>query len=159
MLAARHPPAWAGRYIGLPFKERGRGPDVFDCWGLARFMRFEETGVLYPSYVECYEQFDDFTKADAAEHIGRVILANMDDWEIVEQPNHDPTKGEVQPLNLAKHRPFDCLLIRMKGQPWHVATVVAPGIMVHIEEGHDSVWDRYDSFKWRNRILEIRRHA
>jgi len=31
--------------IGAPFRYGGRGPDVFDCYGLVRFLYFQRTGV------------------------------------------------------------------------------------------------------------------
>lgn len=41
---------WAAKYIGLPYKEGGRGPDTFDCWGLVRWIYEQEFQILLPDY-------------------------------------------------------------------------------------------------------------
>lgn len=42
---------WAERYIGKPFVDGGRGPDVFDCWGLLRWIVANELRrPLLPTY-------------------------------------------------------------------------------------------------------------
>jgi len=38
--------------VGAPYADGGRGPDVFDCWGLVRAIYREHLGVDLPSYGE-----------------------------------------------------------------------------------------------------------
>ena len=39
---------WGTKYIGLPYEEGGRGPKVFDCWGLVRWAYSQEHGIELP---------------------------------------------------------------------------------------------------------------
>lgn len=41
---------WAGKYIGKPWMSGARGPDSFDCWGLARWIQRVEFGRSLPVY-------------------------------------------------------------------------------------------------------------
>lgn len=42
---------WVNRYLQCTYEDGGRGPDVFDCWGLVRHVRYAELGLrLLPSY-------------------------------------------------------------------------------------------------------------
>ena len=36
--------------IGRPFRDGGRGPEAFDCWGLVRFVEAEHFGVEVPDW-------------------------------------------------------------------------------------------------------------
>ena len=53
----------------------------------------------------------------------------------------------------------DCVLLRMAGLPFHVGIVVAPGHMLHIEGGLDSVCERYARPQWRQRVVGFWRWA
>lgn len=43
---------WATSYIGKEWKWGGRGPDVFDCWGLVRHVYAARYGVELGNYLE-----------------------------------------------------------------------------------------------------------
>ena len=131
-------PSWAAEYIGLPFCAHGRSRNGADCWGLVRLILAGRFGLVLPSYAEGYE-----TVEDAAE-IGRLIRGEMVSW---------------RPVPWEAARAGDVVLMRLLGQPMHVGVVVAPGWMLHIEDGIDSCLERYDGAKWRRRVLGIYRHA
>lgn len=42
---------WALQYIGKPWVSGGRGPEVFDCWGLLRWVYQHHYGVALPEFV------------------------------------------------------------------------------------------------------------
>ena len=37
------------RFVGLPYAPGGRGPEAFDCWGLARLVYAELLGLALPA--------------------------------------------------------------------------------------------------------------
>ena len=37
------------RYVGLPYAPGGRGPEAFDCWGLARLVYADLLGLALPA--------------------------------------------------------------------------------------------------------------
>ncbi len=129
-------PAWVSRYIGLPFVEHGRTAAGVDCWGVIRLCLSEQFGLELPSYVDGY--------ASTTEHevLGRLIPSQMAPWR--EVTGHE--------------RAGDVALLRVRGAPMHVGLVVAPGWMLHIESGIDSMVERYDGVRWAQRLLGIFRH-
>jgi len=131
------PPSWVADYVGLPFKEHGRGRDGMDCWGLCRTVLAERFGLHLPAYVEGYASTED------AKDIARIIRGEMAPW---------------RPVPAGAERPGDVALIRMLNHPMHVGVVVARGWMLHIEEGIDACLERYDGSKWRRRLIGIYRH-
>jgi cell wall-associated NlpC family hydrolase len=129
-------PAWAAHYIGLPFREHGRGRHGADCWGLVLLVAAERFDIRLPSYVAGYASTRD------ADDIGRLVRGQMDMWREVAR---------------GRERPGDVVLMRLMNQPMHVGVVVARGWMLHIEEGIDACLERYDGAKWRRRVLGIYR--
>ncbi|MFW5909185.1 MAG: C40 family peptidase [Thiohalospira sp.] len=123
-------------YIGLPFADRGRGPEAFDCWGLYRWVLRREWGVALPSYAEDYPSALEL--AEVAALIRRESLV----WGAV------PRGGE---------RPGDMVVLRLRGDPWHVGLITEPGWMLHIHRRTDSIHERYDSTLWRHRVQHIQR--
>jgi len=131
-------PDWVADYVGLPFRAHGRDRGGVDCWGLVRLVLAERFGLALPSYVGGYAGVED------AEDIGRLIRGEMGPWREI------PAGGE---------RAGDVVLMRLMNQPMHIGVVVAPGWMLHIEEGIDACLDRYDGARWRRRVLGIYRHV
>jgi cell wall-associated NlpC family hydrolase len=58
--------------LGLPFKRGARGPDQYDCYGLAREM-FRRAGVVVP----------DFTSPGTIEHTAALISSACQSWRKV----------------------------------------------------------------------------
>ena len=130
--------AWAGQYIGLRFSEHGRiRQDGVDCWGLARLIWQEQFGLAVPSYVDAYES------TLAEDQLGRLVRGELGPW---------------RPVAGGQEQPGDGVLIRMRGQPMHVAVVAGGGRMVHVEQGIDSVLEVYGDRRWRHRVLGFYRH-
>ena len=130
-------PDWVNAYVGLPFKEHGRNREGVDCWGLVRLVLAERFGRRLPSYADGYA-----STGDAAD-IGRLIRGEMGPWRPV------PERGE---------QAGDVVLMRLLNQPMHVGVVVAPGWMLHIEDGIDACLESYDGARWRRRVLGLYRH-
>lgn len=129
-------PDWVAEYVGLPFAEHGRDRSGVDCWGLIRLVLAARFGVRVPSYV------GDYTSTIDQDELGRLMRGEMAPWREVTGREHIG----------------DGVLLRVRGQPIHVGLVVAPGWMLHIERGIDSVIERYDGNRWAKRLIGIFRH-
>lgn len=126
------------RWIGIPYRDRGRAFDGCDCWGLVMLWYRHELGLVLPDYGETYSSSDDVT--DAA----RAVTENAEDsiW------------GQV-PWDMA--RKGDIVVLRLMGFPCHVGVVLAPGRMLHILRSHASILERYDGAIYRGRLVGLYR--
>lgn len=129
-------PDFASKYVGMPFKQHGRDMSGADCYGLHWIIGTVEYGQTLPKY--------DVEYADAHDRneVGTLIRHEMSAcWEECEAEN-----GSL-------------ILLRVMGQPWHVGTVIAPGIFIHIIEGSNACIERYDSKNWNRRLLGFYRYV
>jgi len=129
-------PAWVGAWVGLPYADKGRGPNAFDCWGLARAVLQAERGIRLPDYAEAYESASD------PESASRAVMAGLaEGWQKVTVPVV-----------------FDLVILAIARRPWHCGIVVAPGWFLHCPPPHRgntqtlSCVERLDSIAWRNRV-------
>lgn len=163
------PPAWADEYVGIPWKNGGRARvapegapslngaraacDGLDCWGLVRLIAAERFGAQLPAYDETTwrecEKRDDQLAANAelaAFMNGERVKGWEPMWEAAAAPSNEPLGG-------GRVAPGDVVLIRNLGAPIHVGVVVAPGHMLHIEEGIDAMCVEYDDAKTERRVI------
>ena len=131
-------PIWAGRYIGLPFRDHGRDRTGLDCWGLVRLVMGEQFDVALPSLSQEYEH------TLALDDISGVIQRQITAWQTITQ---------------GTEKCGDVIVLRLHGQPLHVGLVLGDRQMLHVEARIDSAIERYDSARWRNRIFGFYRHA
>jgi cell wall-associated NlpC family hydrolase len=124
-------PIWAGRYIGLPFMERGRDRGGLDCWGLVRLIMAEQFMIALPCFAREYDRTAD------SDVIGGIVRREAPQWRAI--PAGEEELGDV-------------IVLRMRGAPMHVGTVIGDGQMLHIEKGVNSAIDRYQGLRWRDRI-------
>lgn len=155
------PPAWADAYVGLPWKNGGRARDGLDCWGLARLVAAERFGAELPAYdTTTWREFstdgapsrDDRRKqveanAELAAFIGGEKARH---WAPVWEAATAPPLG---PLGGGEVRPGDVVLIRNAGAAIHVGIAVAPGWMLHIEDGVDAMCVPYDDARTERRVI------
>jgi len=130
---------WAGKYVGLRWREHGRGEDGVDCWGLLRLVLGREFDIDVPSYDDLDWRGDD-NRATVIRRTRREIA----DWRPI-------VKGEEQP--------GDGIMLRIAGHPTHVAVVAGGGYMLHVEENIDTFLERYDGLHWSKRVLGFWRHG
>lgn len=131
-------PAWVGDYVGLPYQEGGRVRSGLDCYGLLRLVINERFGGALPEY-EAIVWCED-----------RDLLASLMEERV----------RLWQPVRQGRERAGDGVLLRVMGRPIHVGVVIAPGWMLHVESGCDSVLERYDiGTRWERRVLGFYRHA
>ena len=119
------------RFVGLPWRDRGRGPDGFDCWGLLRHVYASCLGIDLPSHDGAY-----LSAADR-EALSGLIDTGLEDWR------------EISPANAAT---FDGVLMTEAGVKRHIGIVAGPRLVLHIEPGANAVIQRADSLALRRRI-------
>lgn len=125
--------SWATKYIGLPYREKGRDRTGLDCWGLVRYVLHEERGLTLPSYTEDYATSQDTHEIEALMR-GEIV-------------SHWTT------IAVADAQPFDGIVLRMLGHPIHFGLVVAPPYFMHALRGAGTVLERWDSLMWQKRVL------
>lgn len=143
-------PVWVKKYIGIPFKELGRDFDGCDCWGLVRLVSKNEFGVDLDSYDD---EYISTIEGDGAVHaLEKYGINNPGHWEKIEggaevEGNYILMNG-IYTIDGKKYR-----------APLHVGIVIQPGVMLHTEEGFDSVWTRYQEDRTiKNRIVGFYRY-
>ncbi|HCS24023.1 MAG TPA: NlpC/P60 family protein [Alphaproteobacteria bacterium] len=130
-------PIWAGRYIGLPFRDHGRDRSGLDCWGLVRLVMAEQFSIALPSLAAEYEH------TLALDDISGIIRRQIPAWQ--EVPQGHETCGDV-------------VVLRLHGLPLHVGVVLGDGYMLDVEARIDSAIEKYDQLRWKDRLYGFYRH-
>lgn len=132
-------PPWVAGWIGLPYEDKGRGPDAFDCYGLVRGALAAQFRLCLPSYDDTYVAAGDRHSVATA-----VEAALTNTWAPVVSP---------QPVAAG-----DVVILKVGGRPWHCGLVVARNLFLHILEGGTSCIERLDGVQWVRRIEGVYRH-
>lgn len=141
------PPAWAGRYVGIPFADLGRDGDGCDCWGLVRLVVAEQAGIELPSLATSYG-----SEANLAAVGNTVETARVGgDWQRIAQ-------GEERPLDLVEMSTTVRGESRWVIAPLHVGVVVGAGWLLHIERATAATLARYNDQTISRRVLGFWRH-
>lgn len=127
------------KYVGIPFKDKGRDQSGTDCWGLIRLVFKTEKSVDLPDLSGDYEDTHDCAGINAT-----YIKEAQSRWK---------------PVEAGKEKPMDVAVFKIKGMPMHVGIVLSRKRFLHVSRGMDSVIDRYDSLRWRNRIEGFYRYG
>jgi cell wall-associated NlpC family hydrolase len=125
-------------FVGVPYLDRGRTMDGCDCWGLVRMVMAQLASVQLPSYDEAY-----VTAADRRA-IDGLIAGELEPWSMI-------TSGQEQTL--------DAVLMREGRFARHIGLVVAPGRLLHVEEGRTSVIEPYRHGRLAARLLGFYRYT
>ena len=132
-------PAWAGEYVGIPWTPRGRSTDGTDCWGLCWLVLRERGDIDLDPF--------DADPDDAAALFGEQKAL--------------PAWRQIKP---GFERRFDLALMSIPccdGKRWddaHIGIVIAPGHLLHVLAGTDSVCAPYRGKRLGRRITEFWRH-
>lgn len=133
-------PSWVTPYIGAPYRSDVRTGSIetgFNCWGLFAAVRRD----VFGSSIDDYE---------GPLWTGKENAAGM----------AEAARGFAQrftEIARGQEREGDAILLRMRRYPIHIGVVVAPGIMLHIEEECDACIERYTDRIWVNRIVAFYR--
>ena len=117
------------KYVGIPYKAKGRDLDGLDCWGLVRVIYKDLYNIDLPSFSESYDINDD-------NRIQELVHQYREGWE----QKQEPESGDV-------------IIFRIFGNETHVGVVVGDTTFIHVREGSDCVIDNFTNTKWKNRIV------
>lgn len=130
-------PSWAARYIGRPFRDKGRSLDGCDCFGLLRIIFAERWQIEIPDQ----QGYDGTDKKDAA------TCAALHERE--------RETGNWLSVEAGQEREGDIIVIRVIGLPWHYGVVLAPGIAVETKSSRQgSVLMRYREPKYQHIVSQ-----
>ena len=132
-------PTWVEQYIGIPFQAHGRDRTGCDCWGLLRLVLVEQFNTNIPSFNgstwACGLSPEENARQRA--ELEALMAENASPW---------------RPVAAGQERAGHGILLRQMGRAMHVGLIVAPGWMLHIEQGTNSVITEYDGPLWRRKI-------
>lgn len=128
-------PAWINRYVGIPYLLDGTDLSGCDCWTLCDIILKERTNISMPPL--------------------KAVTSLQ--WKQIKQ---EQVPEDWREVNAAEAKELDIITLRyLREMPPHVGVVVAPGWMIHTQEGVNSILDDYTSFVFKNRIESFYRHA
>jgi len=132
----------AGRYVGIPYAERGASVHGCNCWGLVHLVLKEQFGVTTPDY---------------AEHSGSEVLSNARAFQ--------EAAGSLTWLRVTHPRAGDCALMtamtdgeRSRRVPGHVGIMIDSKTVLHVWEATAACLMPLDHARLRTRILGFYRH-
>ena len=122
-------PGWVEKYVGLSFEQ-------YNCWELICLVYKNELSISLCTYKNEYDDALD------RKNIASIYTRETRDTYIkVDNP-----------------QPFDVVVCRVRGQPWHACIVIVPNEMLHTQRYIDAVIEHYDQFTWKNRIIGFWRY-
>jgi hypothetical protein len=124
--------------IGVQFKYGGRGPDTYDCLGLAIECERRSTGRKVP----------DLRSPEALHEIATEMAREKYRWV----PHATKEPGLLIPFS--EMQPGRWIEIRIKGLACHVGFIHRPRKFLHAWEGTNGVTQE-DIEQWRTRILGV----
>jgi cell wall-associated NlpC family hydrolase len=129
---------WWAPYVGKPFAKFGRGPDVFDCWGIVLDIYRQHLGLTLPEHDEI--------GPDNHRAVAQMMQQSLahGPWLAVEPP-----------------RALDVMVARRdmhSRYPGHVGVMIDPARVLHVWEGRDVHVSRIGEASLRGLILGFYRH-
>lgn len=124
------------KYIGIPYRDRGRDYDGVDCWGLAYLISRDIFDKEIPFLGDSYSSIN---ALDEVHEAYRVTKLNF---------HHIVFEDRV---------PGDIVMFRVCGLAAHAGVIIDNLRMVHALPGHNTCFERYDSATWSKRIEGIYR--
>jgi cell wall-associated NlpC family hydrolase len=143
LIGENRPAEWCLPYIDtfIPFKDKGRDRDGFDCWGLVRHVMAEVFGVAdLPDYGAAYEAAKDRVS------VAKAVAAGLaQGWRQLDQ-DESPREG-------------DLIILKLAGRPWHCAIAAGGDWMMHVCDGSGVVLEHWTLEPWKNRVEGFYRHV
>lgn len=140
-------PDYVRRYVdkpGVAWKEKGRGWDGCDCWGLACLVYRFELGKELADYSDAYEA------RLLAREAGRDELSQL--AGIIDRLKG----GDFAEAPFEEARLLDLLLLPIAGEPCHITIYVGDLRVLHIEKGCNAVCEDLREMRWHGRLRHAR---
>lgn len=115
------------RYIGIPYKERGRDFTGADCWGICRMVAKDLLYIDLPEYF--------YSEADLLQDAEKLIAENSPRWTKVEED----------------FKPGDIHIFRIKGHETHCGIHLMQKEFLHSLPGRDSCIETLTDINWVHR--------
>lgn len=134
---------FASAAIDVPFKDKGRDYQGWDCYGLMRCFLNDVHGIQIPSFSEEYENAG-MTK-DSRDHLEVVIKRKKEflpQWVKVEEP-----------------REGDGVLFLVGGRPIHMGLMIDRFKFLHTEFKINTVIESINSMAWSKRVEGFYRYV
>jgi len=119
------------KYVGIPYKNKGRTYEGVDCWGLVRIVYKDEYDVHLLSFSSDYENATD------GEAVKEVVRKGKALFEYTEKCI--PEYGDIGVFN-------------MMGNPCHVGIYIGKNKILHVLKGTNSVCENLSSIRLKNRL-------
>lgn len=126
---------WYNKYLNKGFADKGRGPNLFDCWGLVQHVYKIERNIDLPSYLDSYQHTLE------CQAIAEKIEQEQKKWDLVNEPKE-----------------FDVIILRMNGLPMHVGIITNPNYMLHCIQGVGTVHESYNNMRWKSKVVGYARY-
>ena len=129
------------KYIGIPYKNKGREMSGADCWGLVRLVYKNEYGINLLSFSDEYENSEEGAKVREIVQKGKDIFDSI----IKAVPDYG-----------------DIVVFNMRGNPCHVGIYVGNNKVLHVLRGTECVIERLSSHRLNGRVegyYEIRKES
>ena len=138
--------------IGSPFEYGGRGPDVFDCYGLLRELHFRMTGVWMRDFKSPHDQDAIAKSMAAAIHLWKPIEEQLGRYYVTAGAGRN--KGKKFGAPVGGHVMFNVMNIGS-----HVGFIIEPNKFMHTWDHGDlgACVERLD--EWQHRIVGVYEYA
>ena len=126
---------WYNKYIGIPYKDKGRAEAGADCWGLARLVYKQEYDIDLPSFSADYIM-------DDTKRIEELLYQYKEGWDKLDTPE----AGSI-------------VLFRILGSVSHVGIMINSTQFMHNNATIDTCIESIDNPKWKNRVFGFYKYS
>lgn len=132
---------FVNRALDVPFEEKGRSYDGWDCWGLIYVAYRDIYNIDLPLYTGEYQS------TRRREELQNLIsMEKTTTWEL-----HDP------------HEPGDVAVVKMMGRACHTGLMLSDWNMLHVQDKVAAIIEPINCPPWRDKAYDkvegIYRHA
>ncbi len=124
--------------ISVPFKDKGRDMEGFDCWGLVCCCYKKVLGIDLPLLTDEYK--DSGLSESSRFQIGELINREKIQWL------------KIDWIKVTEYNPMDVVLFTLGGQLVHCGVMVNAKSFLHTEKKVGTCIERLSSPLWQRRI-------